>query len=589
MPTDTQALGLESTAATDNFQSNYSSTNAADRAAFKPSKEIPGARAVWVSDARQTKRILDKADNTLKVGEKLALQYESPLKHKKLMLIVAAVGGAIFFVLFIMLANESFKALSYKQHLNTGFVALEQGDYNLADVEFTLALKANPSNSDVYYYRGLAEAGRGSIGNAAADYDKALELNNRNSKVFLAQALLAIRTHKFEDAVNGATKAMEMQAFDADAYRIRTSAYNHLGRFDEAIVDSTRYLNAHKTQDIHRADALAKRAFAYDQKKSYGSALIDYTDALSCDPENPALHAARAIVYMQLRQWQNSLNDCEFAMNHRKNDAVLYKVAGICKSHLDRGHDSLKDLDMLVALHENVDTHRLRLDERFSERDYLGTLQDGDYVLGAEPDDKVTHHKYQKAKIALQSKAKRTSVVADEVHYLPLPKANDLNQPVEKLIQNGYKLVLSGDNEPAVEYLLAAIKKAPNSASARRYLAWAYSQSGMHADAASQFRALAALDSLTLADKLKYGHALFACEQKSAAIGIYTSVLASLPNNDEARTSLIKALMDTGSLDEAVRLAQQGKDSTPTTGRYDKLLRQAIGAKQSKANRALAM
>jgi tetratricopeptide (TPR) repeat protein len=589
MPTDTEALGLNSTAATDKAQSSISCPSAADLEAFKPSKEIPGARAVWVSDARQTKRILDKADNTLKVAEKLSLQYESPRKHKKLMLIFASIGGAMFFVLFILLANESFKALSYKQHLNAGFAALEEGDHNLADVEFTLALKANPSNSDVYYYRGLAEAGRGSLGNAAADYKKALQLNDRNSKVFLAQALLAIRTHKFEDAVNNATNAMELDNFNLDAYRVRTSAYNHLRRFDEAIVDSTRYLNAHTTQDIHRADALAKRAYAFDQKKSYGSALIDYTDALSCDPENPALHAARAIVYMQLRQWQNSLNDCEFAMNHRKNDAVLYKVAAICKSHLDRGTESLKDLDMLIALHENVDTHRLRLDERFSERDYLGTLQDGDYVLSAEPDDKQSHRKYQSAKLALQSTAKRTSVVADEVHYLPLPKAADLNQPVEKLIQTGYKLVLSGDNEPAIEYLLAAIKKTPNSPSARRYLAWAYSQSGMHADAASQFRALASVDSLTLADKLKYGHALYACEQKSAAVGIYTSVLASLPNNDEARTSLIRALMDTGSLDEAVRLAQQGKDSSPVTGRYDKLLRQAIGAKERKARASLTM
>ena len=550
--------------------------------------DTQGRRALWVGSDRQARKL--RYDSPSKQREKAEQAkfiieggFEPPVRSGKKMGIVGKIGCVIFLALLLMLGNVCFQALAYRNHINIAKKLYADGKYDHAQVEFSLAITADPGNSDAYYYRGLTEARRGSLGNALNDYQKALALDSKNYAALMAQASLHMRMHKYEEATKDSTALIKANAGYVQAYRVRAAANDYLGKYDEAIADSTAYLNKHNDKDAHAADALAKRAFAFDQKQDYASALRDYSDAIAMNPRVAASYSGRAMVYMHMKNFKQGIEDCKAALELKANDPFVFKIEGLCYAGLKDGSDSLAQLDKLVAAYPTIETHRIRGDERFNVHDYLGTMEDMGFVLGAEPDNKVAHTKYQKAKVALQANAPKTSVIADQVAHANMPTAAQLNQPANVLVIQGYKLMVAGDIDPAIEYLHAAVKAMPTNANARRYLAHAYLAREMNADAASQFNALSAMQALTAADQLAYAKALAGDNRTQEAIGVYTNLLACNPKIDVARTKLIDMLLADGSSHLAAKYAAEGIEQSPALqDKYSKLFEQAVATKSTK-------
>jgi tetratricopeptide (TPR) repeat protein len=550
--------------------------------------DTQGRRAVWVGSTRQAGKL--RYDSPGKQKEKaehakfiIENEFEAPVRSGKKMGIVGKIGCVMFLVLLLMLGNSCFQALAFRTHFNEAKALYADGKYDRAQVEFSLAITADPGSSDSYYYRGLTEAKRGSLGNALKDYEKALALNEKNTKVYLAAASLRMKMHSYEKAAANCTTLLKLDPTFGDAYRVRAAAYAYLGRYNEAIADSTTYLDKFDDKAANRADALTKRAFAFDQKKDYPSALRDYSDAIAMNPSASSGYSGRAIVYMHMKNWTQGLEDCKAALELKPNDAMLFKIEGICYAGLKDGRDALADLDKLVAAYPTIESHRIRGDERFVARDYLGTMADFDYVLNAQPNNKSVEVKYQKAKIALQATAPKTSAVADLVPHAKMPTAAELNQPGSVLLNQGYKLMAAGDIDPAIEYLHAAVKALPTNPNARRYLANAYLARGMNTDAASQFNALSAMQRLSAGDQLAYARSLAGSNETQQAINVYTNLLAIDPKNDAARMNLIDMLLADGSSHLAAKYAAEGIEQSPAQrDKYNTLFEQAVATKNTK-------
>ena len=165
-----------------------------------------------------------------------------------------------------------------------------------------------------------------------------------------------------------------------------------------------------------------------------------------------------------------------------------------------------------------------------------------------------------------------------------MPSASELKKPAGELVRKGRALMLTGDREPAIAYLTAAVQANGSDATARRYLAHSLIAANLNEDAILQFGMLAKLQPLVDADSLLYARALVACKQMRQAVGVYTDLLASNPRNDTARTDLINALIDSGSADDAVRIAQEGMVHQPgLQAKYRALVEQAIALKSNKS------
>lgn len=459
------------------------------------------------------------------------------------------VSGAVCFGLALLLAQNSFKAINYKSHMDAGLIALSNGDPNRAQVEFSLAADADPKSADARFYLAQAESERGSNGNALLDLRKAIALQPNCARFLQAQAVLHMKLRNFEQALEDCRLALKADSKFIDGYRLSAAAHNHLRQYKQSIADASQFLNQHKRNDHARGDALAKRAFAHDQLHEYQKAINDYTNAIACDSDNSSFYASRAVVYMHAEDWQNGIEDCNKAITMNPNDAAIFKIRAICLAALKQHNDSLSDLDKLVSLHPTVDTHRLRGKQRLVARDYAGSLEDFDYVLQADPADGGTTKYYLKAKTALQATARKTAAIADAERRAKMPTAADLKKPQPELASNGKALFLDGDSEPAIAYLVAAVKSNPNDANSRRLLA----------------------------------HACLQTSRYGTAIKLYSELLASNPGDGIARTNLIQALINSGSPDQAAQIAAEGAERDPAHyAKYNELFRRALASKSPK-------
>ena len=486
-------------------------------------------------------------------------------------------------LLIIKVGHECSQALAYRDHVNNGLQLLESHTNDLAQIEFSLSITANPTCADPYFYRGLSEARQSNTTAARKDFDKAIQLDGKNPRNFMARAWLCNSLKEYDAAIEDCDRTLKLDPSYWDAFRLSANAYSNLGQYSQAVTGLTTFLNQYQQTDNRRADALAKRAFAFDQTHDLHAAIKDYSDAIAYDRQNASLYASRAVVYMQLHNWTKSLGDCNMAIQLKHAGPSLYKVRAICYQGLGRSKDCLRDLDKLVKSLPTVDTHRTRGDARLVAQDYAGTLEDFDYVLQAEPADRTTYVKYQKAKRNLQATAKITGSVNDAEPRASMPSPTALRQPQPVLVKNGYELTLSGDNEAAIAYLTAAVKSNAADPIARRYLAYALVKNGQGADAIAQLNVLAKLQRPLPTDQLMCAEALTACKLNPEAIDAYNRILDADPQNDRARAELIMTLLKNGLTEQAAIRAAEGMQRSPSMRTtYSKLMNRAIADKNGK-------
>lgn len=543
-----------------------------------------GRRGIWITTSRQAQKLTPQKTGPDKAElDRIAMFAEAPIRKATKTSWFTVAGSCAFLVMFVVLGVKCTDAYLYRTRIDAGLNALSEGRPAAAQVEFSLAAKSDPKSSDAYYYRALAEVDLGRTKAAFADFKHARELDPTNIKVFLARASLLLKNKFYDLALEDSNKVIALDPSEATAYRLRAAAYAHLGKYQEAITDATSFLNSYTKQDADRADVLAKRAFAYDQLQGFTKAIDDYSEAIACDPHNGSLYVSRAIVHMQLKQWQQGLDDCNEAIAFKPRDPVIFKVRGICYAGLEMDKHALTDLNHLVGLHPTVDTHRIRGDQRFAAGDYVGAMQDAQYVLSAEPEDSDVHSKYLQAKQHLEAHAPRTAVVADAVRHAKMPTSTELQKPADELFRSGYALAQSGDDEPAIEYLAAALKANGRDLYGRRLLAHVLVRNNRHEEALSHFNVLAKIANLETSDKIAWAKSLSASGNQKQAIALYNNVLASDPKNNTARTDLIQLLIANGSRTDAAKLATAGAQACPQMrSHYAQYYDKAVANKQGR-------
>ncbi|HEY9791250.1 MAG TPA: tetratricopeptide repeat protein, partial [Candidatus Obscuribacterales bacterium] len=492
--------------------------------------------------------------------------YVAPVKEAKGISKDVIIGGAIGVGLLLLLASQSFQALAFKNHFEEGVAALKANKNDVAVVEFSSSITANPNDTKALFFRALAEARMNNYKNALEDYNKVIALEPNNLNALVSRATLYNRTKSHDSAIMDCEKALHIDPNFLDAYRVRAVAYNQTGRYSEALADAKQFLDSYKnssqkTSNKEVAEVAANRAYANFNKKEYDAAIADYTEAINADPENGQLYASRAVVYKQVHDWKKAMDDTNKAISLSPGDTSLFKIRGVCYAGLGEAQKAADDLNNLVKYNPSVENHRMRGQARLEVHDYKGAMEDFDFVLGATPHDQEARAKYQAARLGLQGTAKPDSMVADATPMKHEPI--NLKQPEPALVKRGYELMLAGNSDDAAQYLVEAVKRSPNDASARRYLAYTLIEAGESGEAVDQFAALTKMQSLPPGDMLMYAKALNDAKQPEQAVNVYRAILAADQTNDRARTQLINLYTATGDKEKAIRLAQEGIQASP--------------------------
>lgn len=476
-------------------------------------------------------------------------------------------------VLLLVLFNECSTAFAYSENIKVGVKALDGHDVKAAKLAFSAGIMASPDSTDAHFLKALCNISDSEIDDSIKELDKAIELDHKNAKARLTRATLSLKKRMYHDAVKDCSVVLALNPADSDALRIRTTAYTCQQLFSKAIEDATSFLRLYPARDDARAEVLSRRAFALDQQHRFAQSIKDYSEAIKCDPKNEQYFVDRSIARMHDKQWRNAISDCNAALGLNSSIPAAYKVRGHCFDILGNHGRALKDFDKLVTLHSTIDTHRLRGNKRLMANDLLGSLEDFDYVLEQDPADSSTAVKYRRAKDVLQAKANRNgqkfAVVAprSSERFAPIVVADKSDH---ELVSKGYELLMNGRPAEAAQYLQASLRSKPNNSKARRFLAYAFLESGHPGSAVEQFAAQEILEPLNRIDKLAYASALTKAGNHEGSLQIYSELLSNNAADDFARIAAIKLLLKNGEKEKARSLASTGMQVSPD---YRKLYR----------------
>ncbi len=483
----------------------------------------------------------------------------SPVERRKIE-IMAIAGGIVGVGLFLALGQQVFNITTSHNKFESGLKALKSGNNGLAQVELSTAIKLNGTTA-AYFYRAVAETRLGDVPKALEDFNTLIRRDPTNLLARIGRVGLFIKSKDYAQAIEGSNRILQIKPDCFDAYRLRALANCADGKYKDAMDDANTYLIAAKAApDTPKADlgaALSTRAFAEFKLKMFDPAIKDYSDAIELDGKNAHLYSSRAVVYKYVKAWSKALADVETALRLDPSDGTLYKLRGQCYAGTGDVMKAAADLDRAVKLRPSVDTFFLRGDSRLAARDFQGAMEDFEYVISVTPGNKLAKAKYNLARANLRGKATTIAVTNEQDSALPPAKIKVTGTPSD-LIQKGYLSLKAGQTRPAIAMLTAAVKGDPNSADARRYLAYAFAQNQDNYSAAAQFSALATMENMSVADRLSYAKALIGAKKIDSGIEVYSSILTAEPSNDVARTSLIKVCLQNGLVNRATDLCKEG-------------------------------
>ncbi|WMJ72116.1 tetratricopeptide repeat protein [Cytophagaceae bacterium ABcell3] len=114
----------------------------------------------------------------------------------------------IIFLLLILIGCD-FKTSS--EYFNDGNMKSNNGDYEGAIKDFTLAINKNPNDYESYTNRGADYAAIGRYKEAISDYNKAVELNPSNIMAYFNRGNLKSKLNDFNGAIEDYNQAIKLK------------------------------------------------------------------------------------------------------------------------------------------------------------------------------------------------------------------------------------------------------------------------------------------------------------------------------------------------------------------------------------------
>lgn len=226
----------------------------------------------------------------------------------------------------------------------------KNGNDELAIEYYTKAIYYE-SNSNYYYQRGNLYFRLQKYNEAITDYSSAIERSyNSDDKsiLFRHRADAYLELHDYSEAIKNFSVAYEVTNTPntkATALVHRSFAYQRTTNLTEAIEDSTQAMQlcTLDRNDIYES-GLTTRGDIYSFQKKYDLALSDYSKILNFFPETNLIYHRRGLIYAELKQHDEALNDLLQTWNNPKTklSVKLHTGLQLKKIHGDDDKDEEK-------------------------------------------------------------------------------------------------------------------------------------------------------------------------------------------------------------------------------------------------------
>jgi len=150
-------------------------------------------------------------------------------------------------------------------------------------------LRITDQNADAFYNRGWLYEYKGDLQMAEKDYSQAIKLNSKHADAYYNRALLFAKMKKFEEAVKDFSATIKLEPNAVDAYCNKGNANLQLGNTDLALED----YNAGLKISFGDADLNYNRGVLYLVKGEQGKAIEDFKRAAQAGHSKAKEHLKR--------------------------------------------------------------------------------------------------------------------------------------------------------------------------------------------------------------------------------------------------------------------------------------------------------
>lgn len=224
--------------------------------------------------------------------------------------------------------------------------------------------RLNESVAEYYERRGRERQLLDDLPGALADFDSALAWAPDQVGLYYWRAIARLESHDVEGSLRDCDQLLSRNPFP-EAYQLRSQANQRLGKHDEALADSTQYLELADPQDPNPWNNRAYvRALA---GRELNEALTDIERAIQLGGPSAAFLDTRGYILFLLGQYDRALADLDEAITEAGQDSATLLQAARARSladgtirRLERGANE----NLSVLMH-----HRGQIREALGKKD----------------------------------------------------------------------------------------------------------------------------------------------------------------------------------------------------------------------------
>lgn len=220
------------------------------------------------------------------------------------------------------------------RHINAGVDYQTQKNYDAALREYTTALKADPTNPDIFLDIGSLLQAKGDFDRAMAAYQKVLQLQPGNQAAqqgvkacqaaaldkqmtdLTQQAGDAYKAGRFDEALKKYLQLEEQTPKDAGVHANVGLAEQQLGQIDQAVAEFRQAVGLDPKNDEYKsfldkayekkAQPIIDKAVAAHKDKNYQQAIDLYQQAITLRPKNVGLYYDLAGAFYSLQMYEQA-------------------------------------------------------------------------------------------------------------------------------------------------------------------------------------------------------------------------------------------------------------------------------------------
>jgi tetratricopeptide (TPR) repeat protein len=274
-------------------------------------------------------------------------------------------------------------------------IKAQQGDYNGAIADISLAIAQSPKAANLYFARANYAMSMGQSDVALQDLDRAIQLNPQSESAFWIRGNYRQSLNDKTGAIADFTQVIRLNPTHLQAYAKRAYVYGTQPNPAQAIADFTSIIKLAP----QNKDAYEMRATWRSTQGDYKGALADYAQVIQLNPKNANAYLQRGKVRQALKDIEGAIADYKAALKIEPQNKMFYDALAYLEK--ERNPTAFNN-ERLKTNPKDLEALQIRARDAFKHDDYAQAIADYSSIL--KIDSKNEDARSSRAEAYLQSK-----------------------------------------------------------------------------------------------------------------------------------------------------------------------------------------